>query len=314
MAEPSMPRSGTAPEPEVTELATDLQFPEGPIALPDGSALVVEIRRGTLTRVPAGGGTPEIVAHVGGGPNGAAIGPDGACYIANNGGFKWTEIDGRILPFDPATGSSAPDGFEGGWVDRVDLATGEHTVLYRECDGDRFLGLNDIVFDSDGGFWFTDYGKSYRRSVDRGALYYAQADGSSVTCVAPGLNGPNGVGLSPAGDRVYVAETYTGRLLAWDVASPGKVESGSTVVEATKGHFDSLAVEAGGNVVVAAIRNGLCVVAPDGSGHEYVPLPDTMTTNVCFTGPDMRTAYATLSRSGRLVSFDWPRPGLRLAF
>ena len=121
-------------------------------------------------------------------------------------------------------------------------------------------------------------------------------------------------GLSPAGDLVYVAETYTGRLLAWDVASPGKVESGSTVVEATKGHFDSLAVEAGGNVVVAAIRQGLCVVAPDGSGHEYVPLPDTMTTNVCFTGPDVTTAYATLSRSGRLVSFDWPRPGLRLAF
>jgi gluconolactonase len=309
-----MANSGTAAEPEITELATDLQFPEGPIALADGSALVVEVRRGTLTRVPAGGGTPEVVAEVGGGPNGAAIGPDGACYIANNGGFKWTEVDGRILPFDPGTGSSAPDGFRGGWIDRVDLATGAHSVLYRECDGDHFVGPNDIVFDTDGGFWFTDYGKSHRRSVDRGGLYYARADGSSITCVASGLNGPNGVGLSPAGDRVYVAETYTGRLLAWDVSSPGKVEAASSVVEATKGHFDSLAVEASGNVVVAAIRHGLCVVAPDGSGHEYVPLPDTMTTNVCFAGSDLRTAYATLARSGRLVSFEWPRAGLALAF
>jgi len=310
MAEPA-----TAPEPEITELATGLQFPEGPIALPDGGALVVELRPGTLTRVPPGGGTTEVVAELGGAPNGAAIGPDGACYVANNGGFRWTEVNGRVLAFDPATGSSEPDGFRGGWIDRVDLRTGDHTVLYRECDGDHFLGPNDIVFDTEGGFWFTDFGKSYRRSVDRGAVYYALADGSRVTCVASGLNGPNGVGLSPAGDRLYVAETYTGRLLAWDLSGPGQVASPApTVVVATKGHFDSLAVEAGGNVVVAALRRGLCVVAPDGSAHEYVPLPDTSTTNVCFAGDDLRTVYVTMWSTARLVSFEWPRPGLRLAY
>ena len=82
---------------------------------------------------------------------------------------------------------------------------------------------------------------------------------------------------------------------------------------ATKGHFDSLAVEAGGAVVVAAIGEGLCVVQVDG-GHDYVALPDRFTTNVCFGGDDMQTAYATLSGSGRLVALDWPRPGLKLAF
>jgi gluconolactonase len=300
---------------DVTELATGLQFPEGPIAMPDGSALLVEIRRGTLTRVPAGGGTPEVVAELGGGPNGAAIGPDGACYVVNNGGFLWGEMGGMWVPFDPATRGNTPPDFEGGWVERVDLATGEHTVLYRECDGETFLGPNDIVFDTDGGFWFTDFGKSKPRSSDRGGLHYARPDGASVTCVAPGLNGPNGVGLSPDGDRVYVAESYTGRLLAWDVTGPGTVRSPQpTVVEATKGHFDSLAVEAAGDVVVAAIGGGLCVVKADGSGHEYVALPDPFTTNVCFTGDDLRTAYVTLSGSGRLVSIDWPRPGLRLAY
>lgn len=298
----------------VRELATGLQFPEGPIAMPDGTALLVEIRRCTLSRVGTDGNV-EVVADLGGGPNGAAIGPDGACYVVNNGGFLWSELDDMLIPFDLKTMSNQPPDFAGGWVNRVDLATGEHTVLYKECDGQPFKGPNDIVFDETGGFWFTDFGKSRADDTDRGGLYYAQADGSSVTQIARGLLGPNGVGLSPGGDRVYVAESYTGRLNAWDITGPGKVKTPlATVVEATKGHFDSLAVEQDGAVVVAAIGDGLCVVQPDGSGHEYVGLPDRFTTNVCFTGDDMRTAYATLSGTGKLVALDWPRPGLKLAF
>ena len=63
---------------ELREIATGLRFPEGPIALPVGSFLVVEIERRTLTRVEADG-HKEVVAQTGGGPNGAAVGPDGKC-------------------------------------------------------------------------------------------------------------------------------------------------------------------------------------------------------------------------------------------
>src|SRR6187455_3747596 len=149
----------------VRELATGLEFPEGPVAMPDGSTLVVEIHRGTLSRVADG--KVEVVADVGGGPNGAAIGPDGACYVVNNGGFAWSELGGMLIPFDLTTMSNEPPDFEGGWVDRVDLATGEHTVLYRECDGHKLCSPNDIVFDEDGGFWFTDLGKTRPREIDR---------------------------------------------------------------------------------------------------------------------------------------------------
>ncbi|MGH8227730.1 MAG: SMP-30/gluconolactonase/LRE family protein, partial [Steroidobacteraceae bacterium] len=66
-------------------IASDLQFPEGPVAMADGSVVLVEIRRGTLTRVGLDG-RRETLAQLGGGPNGAAIGPDGAVYVCNNGG------------------------------------------------------------------------------------------------------------------------------------------------------------------------------------------------------------------------------------
>jgi gluconolactonase len=298
-----------------TELSTGLQFPEGPIAMPDGSVLLVEIQRGTLSRVPAGGGQAEVVADLGGGPNGAAIGPDGACYVVNNGGFLWSEIGDMLVPFDLTNMSNQPDDFDGGWVNRVDLSTGESTVLYRDNNGERFCGPNDIVFDAEGGFWFTDFGKMRARDADRGSLFYATTDGQHLVEAARGLHGPNGVGLSPAGDRVYVAESFTGRVLAWDITAPGVVagQLGPTVLEATKGHFDSLAVEADGTIVVAAISGGLCVVQADGSTHEYVEVPnDRFITNVCFGGDDLKTAFITGSGLGTLFSCEWPRPGLQL--
>lgn len=298
---------------EIREIASGLLFPEGPIAMSDGSIVLVEIQRGTLSRVVPDG-TVSVVAELGGGPNGAAVGPDGAVYVCNNGGFAWSEIRGRSIPVDLTTGASQPPGFEGGWIERVDLENGKAERLYEGVGGHRFCGPNDIVFDRHGGFWFTDFGKTRARDQDRGGLYYGRADGSKVVEAAYGLWGPNGVGLSPAGDRVYVAESFTGRLLAWDVTAPGTLrDRRPTVVTATKGHFDSLAVLADGAVAVAAISQGLCVVETDGS-FGYVDLPDQMTTNVCFGGDGRRTAFATLSAGGRLVAFDWDRAGLELAY
>jgi gluconolactonase len=203
-------------------------------------------------------------------------------------------------------------------VDRVDLDTGEVTTLYREVGGHRLHSPNDIVFDTDGGFWFTDLGKMRVNDLDRGGLYYARPDGSSITEPVHGLLGANGVGLSPDGGTVYVAESYTGRLLAWEVAGPGQVVAagvghGGRCIVATPAGFDSLAVEADGHVVVAAITHGLCVIDPAAGEHEFLEMPDPLVTNICFAGEDHRTAYVTMSGAGWLARMDWPRPGLPLA-
>lgn len=302
------------------EIASGLQFPEGPIAMDDGSVLLVEIARGTLSRVTPDGRV-SVVADLGGGPNGAAIGPDGAVYVCNNGGFHWhTEADGTLRPM-----AQAAD-YSGGRIERVHLATGRTERLYEQVDGRGLRGPNDLVFDAHGGFYFTDLGKGRAHDMDMGAVYYGRPDGSPVNVVARPLLTPNGVGLSPDGSTLYYAETAGARLWAYDITAPGQVRkdawpspNGARMLAASPGgmlqRFDSLAVDVLGNICVATLMHGgISVISPDGSLCSHIPLPDRMTTNLCFGGKDRRTAYVTLSGTGKLIAIDdWPIPGLALA-
>ncbi len=302
---------------ELREITTGLRFPEGPIALPDGSFLVVEIERGTLTRVAADGGT-EVVATPGGGPNGAAIGPDGKCYLCNNGGFEWHEDDEGLRPV-----LQAKD-YSGGRIERVDLHTGEVEVLYTHAGGIALKGPNDMVFDSHGGLWFTDLGKVRVHDQDRGRVFYAKTDGSECREVIYPMVMPNGIGLSADETRLYVAETEPCRLWEFEITAPGEVRKepwpsphGGRLLAGPGGYqrFDSLALDADGNVCVATLINGgITVISPDGARVEHIPMPDRYTTNICFGGPELRTAFITLSMSGRLVATEWPRPGLALQY
>ena len=97
------------------EICRGLRFPEGPVAMADGSVLLVEIERGTLSRVEPDGRV-EVVAECGGGPNGAALGPDGRIYLCNNGGFEWMTVGGILRP------TVAPGDYAGGSIQAVDLA------------------------------------------------------------------------------------------------------------------------------------------------------------------------------------------------
>lgn len=297
-------------------LAQGLRFPEGPIAMVDGSVLLVEIEAGTLVRITVER-TKEVIAHLGGGPNGAAIGPDGHVYVCNNGGFEWAEVDGMLLP------GLTPSDYTGGSIQRVNLSTGAVETLYTHCGDVRLNGPNDIVFDTQGGFWFTDNGKRYARTEDVGSVYYARCDGSFIAERVYPRSHPNGIALSPDGGTLYVAETMSGRVWHYPVTAPGEciVPDGllnpTALLYGAAGFdlYDSMAVEANGNICVATLgRGGITVLSPQGEVIEHVPLPDPGTTNIAFGGDDMRTAYVTLSCTGQLVSLRWPRPGLKLAF
>ena len=294
-------------------IATGLAFPEGPVVMGDGSVILVEIQRGTLTRVTQSGEV-SVIAELGGGPNGAALGPDGHCYVCNNGGFKWyTARDGRVFPGDQ------PDDYVGGSIQRVNLSTGVSDTVYDQCEGESLKGPNDLVFDRTGGFWFTDHGKSRPRDRDRSGVFYARPDGSMIRERIFPLEGPNGIGLSPDERTLYVAETPTGRVWAYPLASPGEIDASqprTMLAQRPDYHlFDSLAVDAMGNVCVATlITGGISIHSPDGDKVELVDTPDALTTNIAFGGSHLKTAFITLSSTGRLVKTDWATEGLKLNF
>ena len=301
---------------DVTVITDGLLFPEGPIALPDGNVIVCEIAGGRLTKV-APDGTKTVVADTGGGPNGAAYGPDGRIYVCNNGGFDTVVKDGNVRIAETL------HNYKGGHIQAVDIATGAVETLYTEVDGVPLKGPNDIVFDRAGGFWFTDHGKTYERQVDRGGIYYGLPDGSSVREMVFPVEGPNGIGLSPDESTLYAAETHTGRVRSWALVGAGQLDSpfgkgtrGALVVGLPGEQLlDSLAIDGAGHVCVATIRNGgITDIDPADGSSVHFPTGDPLTTNVCFGGPELTTAYVTCSRNGTLVRFTWPRPGLKLNF
>ena len=96
--------------------------------------------------------------------------------------------------------------------------------LYSECNDVSLKGPNDIVFDKNGDFWFTDLGKVRDRNMDRGAIYWAKSDGSEIREVIQPFMTPNGIGLSPDEQTLYVAETEGGKLYSYKIINEGQVE------------------------------------------------------------------------------------------
>lgn len=298
-------------------VATGLRFPEGPIAMPDGSIIVVEIDGSALTRVLKNGSHEQISA-LEGGPNGAALGPDGWIYVCNSGGWIYEE-------YAPGLKRTIGQSETPGWIERVHIETGVVERLY-DRSGDQLLqSPNDLVFDSHGGFWFTDHGKRIGDTTRTRGVYYGAADGSYLELVIPGLITANGIGLSPDEKTLYVSETTTRSVWAFEVVAPGQINptswppaaNGGRLVVGLPGYnrLDSMAIDSAGNICVASIINGgIWEISADGESQRHLPFPDHFTTNICFGGDDLCDAFVTLSASGRLVKIRWPRSGLPLAY
>jgi gluconolactonase len=244
-------------------------------------------------------------------------------------------------------------GHQAGSIQKVNLSSGEVTVLYNSCGGKPLLTPDDIVFDTSGGFWFTDSGIEFPDRLQRGGLYYATPDGKSIQKVdelptnpgASTIPTANGVGFSPDGKTLYVSDTAFGRLWALNVTGPGKIETDplhemfgmrgnapltlpSFVVPSAQTQpmglpdgqtayqwVDSLKVDSGGFVVIGTLLNGgLTVYDPVGQSVEQIPVPDLFTTNLCFGGADLQDVWITASSTGKIYKGRWCRPGQKPAY
>ena len=282
----------------------------------DGSVILGEISGKKVTRVAPDGRKTEI-GKAGGGPNGVATGPDGALYVCNNGGAVY-ETTPSFLSTGPA-----PD-YKNGSIQRIDLKTGETKTLYTECNGHKLSAPNESCSTGRAGSISPISASATRiTAITAGSITRCRparkSSSSPIRCSAR-----TGSACRRTKQIVYFADTESSRLFAFDIVEPGVVKKehfpapfGGRLVCGLPGfqRFDSLALEASGNICVATLNTGhITVISPSGQVVRQVKMPDVYPTNICFGGTDLRTAYITLSASGQLAAMQWPEPGLKLNF
>ena len=191
------------------------------------------------------------------------------------------------------------------------------TTVLTECGGYPVRAPNDLVFDADGGIWFTDHGVREERTSDRTGIHYSRPDGSEACVAVFPLDAPSGIGLSPAGDRLYVAGDPHRAPLGVGRHRPrrgDRLRRGARGAEllANPGggaFFDSLAVDGDGWICVATLGaagdHGLLTRRQEA---EYTPLPDPLTTNICFAPEGHRLRHALGHRPARRLRLA-PRAG-----
>ena len=291
------------PDSDIRIIATGLGFPEGPVWMADGSVILGEISGKKVTRVMPrrqqdrdrqGRRRAERRRH--------RARRRALCLQQRR----------RVYETTPSFLSTGPAlDYKNGSIQRIDPKTGETRVLYSECNGHKLSAPNDLVFDKQGGFYFTDLGKRYAHHRDNGGLYYALPDGSSVTeLVYPIVTPERRRPVARRKDRLRrrhrdLAPLRLGHRLARQGqarAVPGALwRAAASAALPGFQRFDSLAVEANGNICVATLVTGyITVISPGGQVVRAGQVPDVYPTNICFGGPDLRTAYITLSASGQL--------------
>ena len=296
----------------ITFLAQGLQFPEGPVIMNDGSLLFVQIESKQVSRLKPDG-TVELVAQLDGGPNGLAIGPDGALYVANDGGRFTFKVAGDP-PYNYPFPDPLPSTFIGGSIQRIDLMTNEVTTLYTECNGVPLGAPNDLVFDKFGGMYISNYGTT---DTD-GSIYYADINGQSITVVKSDMYQPNGIGLSPDGSKLHSSGAQ--QLLTFNIASPGVFGPDTEYTNGVQGTLpegaisDSLKVLEDGRVCVCTLLVPGISIFDEFGNNEFIEFIDPMTTNIVFGGSDMRQTWITSSGTSEIIGTVWPYTGLKLNY
>ena len=101
------------------------------------------------------------------------------------------------------------------------MQSGKVETVVDRCGEHKLRGPNDLVFDKHGGLWFSELGKRRAREMDVGGIYYLKPGMKEIVEVVHGVLPANGIGLSPDENTVYIAETPTARLWAYELSEPG---------------------------------------------------------------------------------------------
>ncbi|WP_168172852.1 SMP-30/gluconolactonase/LRE family protein [Pseudonocardia sp. EC080619-01] len=290
-------------------MADDIDFGEGPVALPDGRVAFTEVGGQRIS--VAEGRTRRPIAKVPGAPNGMARGPDGALYVANNGGI------GPDRNHDLWTADDALDGC----IQRVGL-DGEVSDFVAGLPGAHPHRPNDLCFGPGGSLYFTDSGNwevffteetDFRSSPPgyrHGALYLRAADGEVVR-LADVSDFPNGLAVTPDGEHLVVAQTVLLRLVSFPLRADGTVGEPELYCQLPEPVLpDGMCFTEDGTLYVCgAVGDAIAVIGPD---RQLVDVLETGVhsdpTNVCLTEGTLWITHGTGRRLATLEVDARPLP------
>jgi len=160
-----------------------------------------------------------------------------------------------------------------------DLTTNTFKTLFTGFEGQKFMGLNDLVLDGKGGCYFTDPGSASYYTTATGSVYYTNysAEKPSLERISTGIAYPNGIALNPTGRFLYVAEFGTNQVLSIPTKEY-KGPEGVRVFARLEGGIgpDGIECDSEGNVYCAHLEAGQVVVL-DSKGFEIckIGLPES---------------------------------------
>ena len=285
--------------------AGDLGAPEGPVALPDGTWLVVEAaaHRGCVTHLSADGRTKSAIKQTGR-PNGLAVDAGGVIWVAE---------------------SKVPS------LLRLTM-DGKCEVVANGCDGEPFLFPNDLCFGPDGAIYLTDSGvqidnfapnnqirADYMDVHYDGRLYRVDPQSGAVTKLDQGILFTNGIAFGQDG-MLYLNETVTGNIYryAWregEVVGPRTLFGNVIRADAPPGWKgpDGMAFDDSGLLYVAVFGQGdVTVLGLNGEVVDRIPTHGLLPTNVAFALPGEHRIHVTEFQHGQVEVFPVSRNGLPL--
>lgn len=283
----------------------DVLNPEGPVALPDGSWLVVEgsSTRGCVTHLSRDGKLRRTVRKTGR-PNGLAVDGNGAIWVAES---KMPSL--LRLTMD-----------------------GECRIVAEHCNGDPFLFPNDLCFGPDGAIYLTDSGvhidsfapnnsirPDYLDVAYDGRVYRVDPETGVVSLVDRGLKFTNGIAFGPD-HRLYVNETLTGNIYryGWQdgkIVTPREFYGNVIRPDAPLGWKgpDGMAFDETGLLYVAVFGQGdVTVLGTDGSVVNRIRTRGMLPTNLAFSRTGQRSIYVTEYQNSQVEIFPVDCDGLRL--
>jgi gluconolactonase len=283
-----------APDTKIDKVATGFQFTEGPMWR-DGRLWFSDLVGNRMYAVSPDGKIELLIDHSGGLENP----PKG--YKGSN--AMVTDKDGSVLMCQHALRRIA----------RLDDKL-KQTVFLDKFQGKKFNSPNDLVFAPDGSLWFTDPPYGLDKGNDdpskeipfNGVYRYVKG---KLTAVIKDLKNPNGIGFSPDGKILYVANSgpkmYINR---YDVKPDGTLGAPAVLIsypdQPNNEVPDGLKIDAAGNVWTSG-PGGIRIITPQGKVLGQIKLPE-VAANLAWAN-DGHTLYITGSTS--IYRFNVASPG-----